>query len=69
MIVGFWTFPESDASRRNPLEATRADGVARSLEDALRTVAISQMPDATRANGEAFEPRRAVGDLRALPSP
>ena len=39
IILGFWTFPPSDAARRDPLEATRADGVATSLVEGLHEIA------------------------------
>ena len=39
IVIGFWTFPPEEMARRNPLEATRADGVAMSLADAVRKTA------------------------------
>jgi hypothetical protein len=58
IITGFWTFPDTDADRRDPLEATRADAVARSLQDALRAVATSQVPEELR--GDQVTPAAAL---------
>ncbi len=51
-VVGFWTFSASDADRRDPLEATRADSFAMSLAEALEAIAgcrSSALPQADAA--------------------
>jgi hypothetical protein len=35
IMLGFWTFPPEDRSRRDPLQSTRADRVVFSLAEAL----------------------------------
>jgi hypothetical protein len=53
IVIGFWTFPEADANRRNPLEATRADGVAISLDEAVHKIAnaLDSVPQEPQAAG------------------
>lgn len=66
IVIGFWNFPDAETGRRNPLEATRADGLATSLNEATRAVAAVVSPAAEEADA-ATEPRR-LGELRAVPS-
>ena len=66
IIVGLWTFQPEAAARRDPLEASRADGVATSLEEALRAVAERLSQERSDAT-EATQHRSAA--LRVLPQP
>ena len=38
IMLGLWTFPPEERGRRDPVESTRADGVAYSLADAMKTL-------------------------------
>jgi hypothetical protein len=51
IIVGFWTFPPEEASRRDPLSATGADHVVTTLSEAFDAVierATPKAPDAVQ---------------------
>ena len=49
IIVGLWMFAPEDAGRRNPTEATRADKVATSLEEAMQAVLEEPVADAAES--------------------
>jgi hypothetical protein len=65
IIVGFWDFPAADTNRRNPLEATKADGVATSLKEALETIGAKSQLEAGAAQATS-EPRLLAGGFRAV---
>jgi predicted PurR-regulated permease PerM len=45
IVVGFWTFPPEDIERRDPLTATKADGVAMTLADATSMMLGAAVPE------------------------
>ena len=60
-MLGLWTFPADDRTRRDPLEATHADLVVTSLREAVEGVLSALLPK------ESVEPN-ADGALKAVAS-